>query len=638
MAELENQRPTDEQGTQSQRVDSAGASPPRAGSAHREGQLNGSTEKALGSLASDLQALKQSLVTPLLADVERLQTEKTQLLTTIERLKAEQATLQGRSAQLLSQAQTAQQQQWARQLAQLLAARLHESLKQQLTQMAGTLTPSSERAGLAVNTEGLHAQYSRRTDELLLSMDASLKATFATLQQDLNSYESSLSQQLSRMHVQEQQAEVILAALVSRLREQFRQESSTARRPGPSSAPEEVRPEAANEGPSSVNSINSTETLPSRSEPVSEARAVSRNSAPEETMQRPQEPTVPVAVHESNPAMVHMPKPPAPPRERKRSSNGLAGLVLVLFSSLLLALQNVLVQFGLTAQGSGALEQTFSNSLQILFLRVLFVVPLLWLIAGRLRPRWPEVGQLFAPVNRGLGWRVVGSGVFLFVSQLCLYLAIGTLQAGPATTVFFIYPTVTALLAWLVFRDRINWLRLLAIPVVYVGVFLTLGYAGGQLVDPLGSTAAIVSGVTFAISLILSDTCFPKIHPVSLMVLNFSIVLLLSCIGLPLMDWSNWALLPLCLALALMTLGSYLAYYVGIRMVGAAPASLVASLGPAFTVLLAWGILRETLPQAQAAGLVLVTLGVATLFARERLRRPIEPRTRYSEPRSLPRS
>ncbi len=607
MEDLENQNPRGGQGTASERETLA--------------------DETVQALAARLQRLHRNLLDPLVEDVARLQAEKAQLLAAIDQLKAEQTALQTRNGQMLSQAQLSQQQLWARQLSQVLAAHLQKHLTQRLPEIVNASLPQAE---VADPSSALSPQLRRQADELLLALDSSLRSTLTTLQRDLGSYESALSQQLSRMHVQEQQGEVILAALVSRLREQFRDTSGGGTPPPapPSFSPDlpsmeaTVRPEPVNEPPPPAAS-NYAPPPP---------RAVERSSPPQEAM-RSEGRSVAMTVRPASPALVHVPTPPSarPPDQ----PNWLLGLVLVLLSSSLLSLHNVLVRITLSPPQTvlgrfvlgGNLEPTFAHALLILFLRLLFITPVLWLLANQLRPLGPDLRKLLAKGNGSLRLRVLGSAVFLFLSQLFLYIALGSLKAGTATTSFFIYPTVAALLAWFLFRDRPIWLRWLPILAVYAGTFLTLNATGSDAPDLAGVAAALTAGVTFAVSLLLTDACVPSIHPLPLTVVNFGLLLLFSAMGLLLPGANVWALLGsgldqtvlyLCLAMAVTTLGSYLIYHFGIRLIGPAPASVAAASDPAFTVLLASWLIQETLTPGQYLGVILVTVGVAALFALDR--------------------
>ncbi|MEM1311665.1 MAG: EamA family transporter, partial [Cyanobacteria bacterium P01_H01_bin.153] len=184
-------------------LDNAPSKPNDEGKAARE---------ALRKVSQDLRALRDEFSGQLNQDITRLQGTKHRLLNDIEILEEEYQSLRGNVDALkeqqtaeLSRQQLAQQQLWAKKLAQALATHLQGRLTQDIY--------SGASLGGATAADGsLQNAY-----QLLSSLDASLNDTLHSLQQDLNSYQSSLSQQISRMHSMEQQGEAILEALVSRL-------------------------------------------------------------------------------------------------------------------------------------------------------------------------------------------------------------------------------------------------------------------------------------------------------------------------------------------------------------------------------------------------------------------------------------
>ena len=189
-------------------------------------------QKALGALNASCKPLRkispvsqQGVIGQLSRDVARLQAEKLRLMSDIDKLQSYYQTLQSRQLETLSQQQIAQQQLWAKQLAQVLANHLQALMIQRLNQVANTQSQlvSPANSGMSLTGASGHSDNAHR---LLASLDSTFSTTFKALQQDLNSYQSSLSQQLNRMQSLEQQGETILEALINRLREQLQIEAN----------------------------------------------------------------------------------------------------------------------------------------------------------------------------------------------------------------------------------------------------------------------------------------------------------------------------------------------------------------------------------------------------------------------------
>src|SRR6476469_4558983 len=188
------------------------------------------TEQTLKAVSQELKRLHQDLIVQFAQDIARLQAEKSHLVEDIDQLRSQHQQLQVDGYAALDQRQLAQQQAWAKQLAQAIADHLQILLMQRLNQAAAN---SRQAWGQTIDANRTSDAGNATNDEiyqLLASLETTFSSTFRTLQQELNSYQSSLSQQLSHMHSLEQQGETILAALVQRLREQLQTEENNSAR------------------------------------------------------------------------------------------------------------------------------------------------------------------------------------------------------------------------------------------------------------------------------------------------------------------------------------------------------------------------------------------------------------------------
>ncbi len=535
-------------------------------------------QDTLKLLTSSLQDLQQNLIAQLNQEVTQLQSEKSRLSGDIEQLRSQYRQVQ-------SQEQIEQQQQWAQQLAQVLATHLQEQLRQQFD-------PSGAGASQPPSTYD-------NANSLLLSLDATLSTTLKTLQQDISSYQSALSQQLGRMQTLEQQGEAILEALVSRIKVQLQQN---------------IQP----------------------STPTSPPRSPGHRSLPQSNDQQGSLPVVPSVQPSPEPPATSVPTPPIGPNNFK------TGLLLILLSSLTLSFQNVVTRVILKEQLifggiklGGFITPSPGNSLLILAMRMIIVAPLMAFIIApwRYPNTYRDIRQLGNPDQRGRLFSVVGSGFFLFVSQFFIYIALGNIPTGVATTIFFIYPTVTILLAWAIFREKPTFLLILATISIYIGGFLTIPSltTGAKGNYALGAATAIASGIAFAVYVILIKVS--KLHPIPFSVVNFTTILFFSGLVLlvgaavpglafkvaPTMWPSLWVG---ALVLTVTTLFGYLLNNFGVPMIGPALASVVGASGPALTVIMAFFIISEKLNYLQVLGVVLVTVWVLGISVENTKRLP----------------
>lgn len=632
-----------------------------------KGDPYGAAETALRAVTEELQILQRNLLKSLQEDVQRLQAEKDRLTKDITRLQEEKEHLQQGH-------QINEQQALIRQLSQVLANHISTQLQSSLETLA---TQAMERVSQTPTSSESENEYA---EKLLGSLDDTLTITFNSLQQELKNYQSNVSQQLSRMSVQQREGEAILIELVNRLRSELEEttpDESNAigqsvasigviRQLPPSEisqTPQQLQP-TSSEAPTKLQTDIPLEmtVLPS-SQPQEETPAVSSPQSiisPRETTQspavaRPEPISVlsPSAATEPETSPPPEPEPPQetpmqPRRQTGMSSVQLVGIILLVLSTVASALYNVAIKvvFLPGSQIFGVFDvqrlisPTLGNSLLILMLRMLVVVPLMLVLAPILHSRVWEDLQYLSNSLRGNSTnpsakRVLGlsilSGCFLFLSQVLIYLAIGQVPTGMAIALFFVYPVISALLSWFLFRDRLTLFSTGAIAAIGLGELLVLGGSTRTVMGniPVGSIAALASGTAFAFYLIFSRMCAAKLHPVSFTLINFATMLLLSVFGLILPLPTNWNLqlnsaylleLVLCaFLLGVLTLLSYLLNNFGIRKMGASRSAIIGATIPALTVILAGFIIQETLQLEQALGVLLVTFGAA-MFCFEKIR------------------
>jgi drug/metabolite transporter (DMT)-like permease len=348
-----------------------------------------------------------------------------------------------------------------------------------------------------------------------------------------------------------------------------------------------------------------------------------------------------------------------PSQSRSRNSSGLSslqiGLLLIVLSAVISSLYNVAIKiiFHEGSQIFGVLEveqllpPTFGNTLLILTLRFMVVVPLMVLLSPILHPRlWQDLENLAASVRgnatptnaatKQILLLSIVSGCFLFLSQVLIYIAIAQVTTGMAIALFFIYPMVSGLLSWFLFRDRPTIFRIGAIAAICCGELLVLGGSPSIAManTSMGSSTAILSGVAFAAYIILTRVCASKLHPVTFTLINFTTMLLLSfiCLMLPLpSDWNLVVnpskMLELVLSafiLGVLTLAGYLLNNVGISKLGASRSALIGGTIPVLTVIFAGLIIQENLEIVQILGVLLVTFGAAA-FSFETMRNQVKP-------------
>lgn len=200
-----------------------------------------------------------------------------------------------------------------------------------------------------------------------------------------------------------------------------------------------------------------------------------------------------------------------------------------------------------------------------------------------------------------LGWRHSGAlfllGALGYFGQSALYFA--ALERNPASLnglLLYVYPAMVALLGWLVNHTTLSRREWGAMLIALAGVVLTVrgdhGLALADPVDPLGVGMVLGSALWYASYILISDRF---VHAAGAWVSTAWITLgagtsfTLGGLVTGTLNWNlpptGWAILLAMIFLStIMALGTFLA---GMRLVGPTAASLLSTLEPVFTVVLA---------------------------------------------------
>lgn len=553
--------------------------PPPLGS----GETRTPTDEILNSVMQELEAFHRQMKEQMSQDIQRLQADKDRLIEDIDSLQTEYRRLQSQQFQTLSD-RIPPNPAWLKQLTQIVARNVEQALIARINQIKAASDPpvlTTDPSGLVPLSGSGNKDENFNNRQLEAVLETSLNHTFQALQQELSHYQSDLSRRLNNMQTLEQQAEALLETIVARLQQQA--ETSTLR--GESSRREfsSGRPEALPPGKTTL--TKTPETAPSAAKP-------------------------------SSPVQL--------------------GLFLALLSAVSLSLFNVCLKIILKGPQpreilglfslEGIISPGIGNSLLILLLRMIVVMGLMPIVATFLYPPvWQDLRRFLQSGDRRLMLTVIGSGFFLFLSQVAIYVAIGEIPTGIAITIFFIYPIVTVIASWGLFGDRPTLIRVIAMITILAGGILCLparnpNIAMGNV--QVGVIAAICAGVAFAGYVLLTQVAAGKLHPIPFSLVNFAAIFVFSAVSLMVLPdnlgisiepgvWNG--LIIGGVVLGVLTLSSYLLNNFAIRSAGASLASIIGTTGPALTALFAFWIIGESIKQQQIYGMALVILGVGAM-------------------------
>lgn len=532
-------------------------------------------ETHLKQISTELEQIKHHFVAELSQDIEKLQSRKNQLLAEIEALEKQR------------QEQLTQQQQLSEEIAPAIANQVQQLLQDYLNSShINSKNNVSSKSDIDSKTE--------KISQLIASLDSTLTTTFRTLQQDVSSYQSALSKQLAQMYSLQEQGEGILETLIQRIQEKL-QQINTIQPPSPQRNSDDDFPPPGN----TTFATNSPENFPEDS---------SQGNISQELSIIPQS------------------QSSAPSTQKSNSFLRKLGFLFPLISALALSFHHVVVSgiqqpislFGLFESGK-YLFPSIGNSFLIVWVRLLALIPLIIVASPFLYPAtWSDIKQRVESQDWKLLIDVIISGFLLFLSLTLLYFALGLLSPGIAVSIFFLYPSITLLLSWLLFRQRPSRMRGIASLIIVVGISIIL--IAGTTFSLRGIAAAIASSIIFACYLLFSQIGAKTLHPVPFNVLNLFTMLIFAFLSLSFPLSNEWrvtfdpqlwpSVTTSGLILGGLALLAYLTNNLATRWIPPIKASLMSATCPVFTALLAAFLSGEILTSYQVIGILIVTFGI----------------------------
>jgi drug/metabolite transporter (DMT)-like permease len=204
----------------------------------------------------------------------------------------------------------------------------------------------------------------------------------------------------------------------------------------------------------------------------------------------------------------------------------------------------------------------------------------------------------------------------------CFFAALQRIDASLLSLLVYTFPAIVAVAAIALGRERASRRRLAALALALGGLALVVAGAGAGAFDALGVALGLAAAVTYATYILVSEGVAARIAP--------RILTALICTGAALSLTTGSAatgqLRPGDLTLAgwgwlggiavVCTVAAVSLFFAGLARVGATTASILATVEPLVTVLLAFVVFGEMLSRVQLAGGAAMLAGVLVLTAR----------------------
>jgi drug/metabolite transporter (DMT)-like permease len=276
--------------------------------------------------------------------------------------------------------------------------------------------------------------------------------------------------------------------------------------------------------------------------------------------------------------------------------------------------------FGKLAYGEGA---TVGTLLSIRFLLAAAVFWALLLAGGGAR-------QLRALPRRDIAAGLALGACGYSLQAGCYFSALQRIHASLLSLLLYTFPAIVAAAAVALGRERMNGRRLTALALAFGGLALVVAGAGAGALDPLGVGLGLGAAFVYSTYILVSDGIVGRIEPRVLAALVCTGAAASLTVGSALLGdlrpgelaLGGWGWLA-CLAVV-STVTPIVLFFAGLKRVGPTTASILATVEPLVTVLLAFLVFGETLGPVQLVGGALVLAAVLALHAR--LPWPRQPR------------
>jgi drug/metabolite transporter (DMT)-like permease len=216
-------------------------------------------------------------------------------------------------------------------------------------------------------------------------------------------------------------------------------------------------------------------------------------------------------------------------------------------------------------------------------------------------------------------WIIVLGILGYYLSSLFDFIGLQYISASLERLILFIYPTLTVVLNTILFGSALRKKDYFALAITYIGIFfIYLGNTESNTENLVkGSLFVFACAFTYAFYIVGSGKLIPKVgaqrYTAYAMIISTIAVIIhqLQTNGIP--NFSNTSGPILWIGFAMAIIATVIPSFTlaqSIRLIGTEKSSIIATLGPVFTIFLAYFILEEPFTIRQAIGTVFIITGV----------------------------
>ena len=230
--------------------------------------------------------------------------------------------------------------------------------------------------------------------------------------------------------------------------------------------------------------------------------------------------------------------------------------------------------------------------------------------------------EVRAMTRRDVGLAIALGACGYALQAGCFFAALSRIDASLLSLLLYTFPAMVAAAAIALGRERVNARRMVALVLALSGLVLVVAGAGAGALDPLGAALGLAAAVVYTTYILVSEGIAGRVRPTVLAAFVCSGAAVSLFAGSTLLGElrpgeltaAGWGWLA-CIA-AVSTVGAVGLFFAGLRRVGPTTASILGTVEPLVTVLLAFLVFGESLGPVQLVGGALVLSAVLALNAR----------------------
>jgi len=266
------------------------------------------------------------------------------------------------------------------------------------------------------------------------------------------------------------------------------------------------------------------------------------------------------------------------------------------------------------------------SSLHLLLFRMLFSLPFYIVIALIYRPRQVEKIK-----NIDYVWILFFGFIGYYLASYFDFLGLKYIKAGLERIILFVYPTLVLIISKIFLKTKITNKQIIAILITYFGVVITfwgeVQFKNEKML--FGGFLIFLSALTYASYLVGSGWLIPKFGVV--LFTSYAMIVSSICVithylitdRASITHYSNEVYILGFLMAVISTIIPSFLVSLAIKKLGSSNFSIIGSIGPISTIVLAYFFLDERLSFLQFIGASIVLVGIGIISISKTKKKPI---------------